>query len=326
MNNKKSGKKKFNNLDYDYREIGNLLDDRAFLMKELAELSEYDGEFEIKELRSGTYYYMHRRENGRLRSIRLGAASIGLYYTIIEGIQAVFDIKRKLREIDDKLAKLGYSKKSFPEETKRNIQSAKENMAEMVYCLAVIGGMDVSPDQIDDIIADRSIQGLSATDVRKILNLKSAWEFITEENAAHFETSSNMLFYIAELVNKGIYVNHARNNWDRRLFDRSILYIPSPIKCNDSDEIRNIVLKYADPAEKAFRLFEFCIERNIFEGSNELIAIILVNHFLIRSGAGLLTFRAYEVNEFLKMLDNWFNKRDKAELERFIKEKCMKIL
>ncbi|MBR6427019.1 MAG: hypothetical protein IKS28_04250 [Clostridia bacterium] len=324
MSHKKSGKENSNNTDYDYLEISYLLQDREYLKDALELLAEYDGEFEIKELRSGTYYYMHRRENGRLRSIRVGRACKSLEIELEAGTQNVFFIRKTLCGINEKLAKHGYSLKSLPEEAGRIIQSAKGNMAEMIYSLAVIGGMDVSPAQTEDVIEDRSIQGLSAMDVRKILNLKSAWEFVADENTAPFETNTNVLFYIAELVNKGIYTNCARNNWDRRLFDRSILYIPSPIKSNDSDEIRNIVSKYADPAETAFRLFDFCIERNYFEGFNEIIALIFVNRFLIRSGAGLITFPADDAIEFRKLLNDWLETGNSTKLEKFMKEKCLK--
>ena len=49
-----------------------------------------------------------------------------------------------------------------------------------IYDQAVLEGVATSFPQTEDIIENGKINGVSATDVQKILNLKHAWEFILD--------------------------------------------------------------------------------------------------------------------------------------------------
>lgn len=72
-----------------------------------------------------------------------------------------------------------------------------------IYDQAVLEGVATSFPQTEDIIENGKINGVSATDVQKILNLKHAWEFILDPDVIQSESDYYMVCHIARLVNEG---------------------------------------------------------------------------------------------------------------------------
>lgn len=70
-----------------------------------------------------------------------------------------------------------------------------------IYNQAVLEGVATSFPQKEDIIENGKVNGVSATDVQKILNLKHAWDFIIDKDVIQSETNYYMLCYIAKVVN-----------------------------------------------------------------------------------------------------------------------------
>ena len=72
-----------------------------------------------------------------------------------------------------------------------------------IYDQAVLEGVAISFPQTEEIIENRKVYGMTATDVQKILNLKHAWEFILDRDVVTSQTDYYMLSHIARLVNEG---------------------------------------------------------------------------------------------------------------------------
>ena len=72
-----------------------------------------------------------------------------------------------------------------------------------IYDQAVLEGVAISFPQIEEIIENRKVFGMNATDVQKILNLKHAWEFILDRDVVASRSDYYMLSHIAKLVNEG---------------------------------------------------------------------------------------------------------------------------
>ena len=63
-------------------------------------------------------------------------------------------------------------------EVRLNLEFARANMKSNIYDQAVLEGVSTTFPQTEDIIDNGTVNGMTASDVQKILNLKHAWEFI----------------------------------------------------------------------------------------------------------------------------------------------------
>lgn len=92
----------------------------------------------------------------------------------------------------------------------QNLDFARANMKANIYDQAVLEGVAASFPQTEEIIDNGKVNGMSATDVQKILNLKHAWEFILDRDVIQSETNYHMLCHIAKLVNEGFFYDGGR--------------------------------------------------------------------------------------------------------------------
>ena len=75
---------------------------------------------------------------------------------------------------------------------------------------AVLEGVATSFPQTEEIIENGIVNGVTATDVQKILNLKHAWEFILDRDVISYPTDYSILCHIAKLVNEGFFRDGGR--------------------------------------------------------------------------------------------------------------------
>lgn len=92
-------------------------------------------------------------------------------------------------------------------------------------CWAVLEGVATSFPQTEEIIENGIVNGVSAADVQKILNLKHAWEFILDQDVLQSETNYYMLCHIARIVNAGFFYDGEESE-EYRLPSAVLKYIP----------------------------------------------------------------------------------------------------
>lgn len=185
-----------------YSEIQELLRSRADLHARL-NLMPYDGTPEIKERGDGKYLFVRKRVAGKQTSTYVGAYTEELYNLLLRNAREAREIKKSLRSIEKQLAAVGYSEDELSVDVVNNIAFARANMKMNIYDQAVLEGVAISFPQTKEIIENRKVYGMTATDVQKILNLKHAWEFILDRDVVTSQTDYYMLSHIARLVNEG---------------------------------------------------------------------------------------------------------------------------
>ena len=62
-----------------------------------------------------------------------------------------------------------------------------------IYDQAVLEGVATSFPQTEDIIDNRTVNGMTANDIQKILNLKHAWEFILDNDVIQAKSDYYLL-------------------------------------------------------------------------------------------------------------------------------------
>lgn len=300
-----------------------LLNKRADLKARL-NLLPYDGTPEVKKQGDAKYLYIRKREAGRLSSTYVGAYSDTLYDLLLKNAAEAKAIRREMRKIERKLVELGYSADELPERVLQNIDFARANMKANIYDQAVLEGVATSFPQTAEIIENGIVNGMTAADVQKILNLKHAWEFILDKDVLASRTDYYLLCRIARLVNEGFFWEGGRIRGVPVTIGGTSYAPPLPHESDVKDSIAKIVAKEGDEVEKAIELCLYCMKTQIFLDGNKRAAVIFANHYLIAHGGGLIVIPEKAVPDFKKLLVDYYEGDDIARIMSFMKEKCRK--
>ena len=308
-------------MDYQYLEMQELLQQRADYTARL-KLLPYDGTPEIKERDGAKYLYVRRRVAGKLTSTYVDVFSDDLYAALLRYVREARELKREIRRIEKRLAELGYATEELSDKVILNIDFARANMKANIYDQAVLEGVATSFPQTEDILENGRVNGVSANDVQKILNLKHAWEFVMDRDVIATKTDYYILCHIAKLVNEGFYAEGGRIRGVPVTIGGTSYIPPLPIELDVKEQIAAIVAEEAEPIEKAIRLCLYCMKTQIFNDGNKRAAVIFANHYLIGQAAGLLVIPEKDVPEFKKLLVRYYEDKDNGEIVEFMKAKC----
>ncbi|MBE5886601.1 MAG: cell filamentation protein Fic [Lachnospiraceae bacterium] len=304
-----------------YAEIQELLQQRADIQARL-NLMPYDGNPEIKEVNGTKYLYIRKRVAGKLTSTYVDVYSDALYQLLLRNAKERKDLNKSIRKINKELIGFGYEDKELSLRVLQNIDFARANMKANIYDQAVLEGVATSFPQTEDIIENGQVNGVSATDVQKILNLKHAWEFILDRDVIRSESNYHMLCHIAKLVNEGFFYDGGRIRGIPVQIGGTSYVPPLPIETVVIERIEEIRKQDKEPIEIAIELCMYCMKTQVFKDGNKRASVIFANHYLIAQGSGFLVIPEKEVPEFKKLLIEYYEGAPLEMIGVFLREKC----
>ena len=302
-------------------EIQKLLNDKADLQAQI-NISAFDGSIEIKTVNEQKYIYVRKREAGKYKSTYIDKYSEELYALAINQAQQIREIKKRLRKIEKELANLGYTESELSPRVKLNIDFARANVKNLIYDQAVLEGVSTTFPQTETILENGEVNGVKATDVQKILNLKHAWEFIVDPDVVASPCNYYMVSHIARLVNEGFYENGGSVRGVPVTIGGSSYVPPIPNELDVKERINEIINSGMEDIDIAIELTLYCMKTQIFIDGNKRASIIFANHFMIGKGIGLLVVPENMVPEFKTLLVAYYEGRNEDEIREFLKNKC----
>ncbi len=305
----------------DFDEIQSLLQEKADCQARI-NLIPYDGSPEIKENVSGKYLYMRKRVGSRLKSEYVDVYSDELYQLLLRNSRELKELRRRIRKIEKALSNLGYNASELEQRVLQNLDFARANMKANIYDQAVLEGVATSFPQTEDIIDNGIVNGMTANDVQKILNLKHAWEFIMDTDVVQAKSDYYLLCHIAKLVNEGFYSEGGRIRGVPVSIGGGRYKPPIPVETNVKEKISDILESGQPAIDIAVHLCMYCMKTQVFIDGNKRASVIFANHYLIAHGQGLLVIPEEHVPEFKKLLVRYYEGEDIDVISTFLKEKC----
>ncbi len=310
-------------MDNNYPQIQELLQQRADFQARLT-LLPYDGNPEVKEQDGKQYLYVRKRVGSRNTSTYVGVYTEPLHQLLLRNAREARMLRKHIRQIDRQLAELGYSDAALSPRVQLNLDFARANMKSNIYDQAVLEGVATSFPQTEDIIENGKVNGVTATDVQKILNLKHAWEFILDPDVLCYPSDYSILCHIAKLVNEGFFSDGGRIRGVPVTIGGTHYVPPLPIESVVQERLESILQMDCPADEKAIRLCLYCMKTQIFNDGNKRTAVIFANHFLISHGGGMLIIPEKEVPTFKRLLIAYYEDRDRTEIVAFMKKQCVR--
>lgn len=301
--------------------IQRLLHEKADYQARL-NLIPYDGTPEVKENKSGKYLYIRKRINGKLTSTYVNVFSDDLYQLLLRNSREARELRKQIRRIDKELAVNGYVEEELSPNVILNLDFARANMKTNIYDQAVLEGVATTFPQTEEIIDNGTVNGMTADDVQKILNLKHAWEFILDKDVIRADSNYYLLCHIAKLVNEGFFFDGGRIRGIPVSIGGTNYIPPIPIESEVSEQISEIIHSGKDAIDIAIDLCMYCMRTQIFVDGNKRAAVVFANHYMIAHGSGLIVIPEDFVPQFKKILVSYYESADITEISSFLKEKC----
>ena len=301
--------------------IQDLLQARADYQARL-NLIPYDGTPEIKENSSGKYLYVRKRIGGRLTSTYVDKYSEALYQLLLRNTKEARELKKQIRRVDRELATNGYVGDELSTDVIVNLDFARANMKSNIYDQAVLEGVATTFPQTEEIKENGTVNGMTADDVQKILNLKHAWEFILDKDVIQTESNYYLLCHIAKLVNEGFFFDGGRIRGVPVSIGGTSYVPPIPMESQVKEHIDEIIGSGKETIDIAIDLCMYCMRTQIFIDGNKRASVIFANHYLIAHGLGLIVIPENHVPEFKKKLVVYYESADIEEIRDFLKDKC----
>lgn len=301
-------------------DIINLKQDKQALEQRLSEL--VYGSVEIRKRGEKKYLYVHQRLNGRVISRYVGEYSQDLYNLILTNNTTAKELKQRLKDVSAKLATLGIKESPLRPAIEVNIDLAKRMLVDSIYDQAILEGVATTFVETERIISGGIVQGMTQSDMLKIVNLKHAWEFILSEEVITSESNFALLSQINRLVEEGFYYGAGKiRGVPVRISGTS--WQPSiPIESQIKEELAKILTRKISNLDKAIDLLLYIMRRQIFIDGNKRTAVIFANHFLIARGLGIIAIPAELADEYKRLLLHHYETGKKEEIAKFLQEKC----
>lgn len=306
-----------------FNEIQLLLQQKADFQARI-NLIPYDGNPEIKENTSGKYLYMRKRVGSRFTSTYVGIYSDDLYQLLLRNAKELKELRRNIRKIEKQLSVLGYKSSDLDLRVIQNLDFARANMKSNIYDQAVLEGVATSFPQTEDIIDNGTVNGMTANDIQKILNLKHAWEFILDTDVIQANTDYYLLCHIAKLVNEGFFSDGGRIRGIPVTIGGSSYKPPLPIESIVKEKIQEILSSTESVIDIAINLCMYSMKTQIFIDGNKRASVIFANHYLIAHGQGFLVIPEEHVPEFKKKLVAYYEGERIEVISKFLKDNCWK--
>jgi len=303
-------------------------DEMQALLREKADISArlslipYEGTPEIKDIKGRKYLYTRKRVGSRVTSSYVGVYSDELYQILLRTTKDARELRKQIRKIEKRLTELGHQEGKLSARILDNLDFARANMKANIYDQAVLEGVATSFPQTEEIIENGKVNGVTASDVQKILNLKHAWEFVLDRDVIQAKSDYYVLCHIARLVNEGFFADGGRIRGVPVTIGGSSYVPPLPIEIDVKEGIEKILQSDADDIEKAIRLCLFVMRTQVFIDGNKRAAVIYANHFLIAHGQGFLVIPEVHVSEFKKLLISYYESADISIISAFLRGKC----
>ena len=275
------------------------------------------------EIRDNKYIYIHRRNAGQQTTRYVGEYSDELYNLIIRNNIEAKNIKRELKAVQHELHELGFTKRNLNNNVKRNLDFVKRNLTLTIQSQAILEGVATTFAETEAIIEGSRVRGMTEQDIRKIINMKHAWEFILDDDVITAPDNFALLAEVNKLVEEGFYYNAGKlrdvpvkiggSNWSPEI----------PIESRVTENLNNILKTKSSNIDKAINLALFVMRSQLFIDGNKRTAIIFANHFLVQHGLGLLYIPEEKIDQFKRLLVEYYETNKKSTIINFLKTNCL---
>lgn len=198
----------------------------------------------------------------------------------------------------------------------QNLFLAKKKWDENVYCGMRMENRAVTFPQTKTILEGVNVPNVHLDDIQAILNMRDSWRYLLQTISEPLS-----LDYICKL-NEFIARNEALEWGKLRTGSVGISgteYIsPIPDKEKVITELENILNADTTTTDKALNVFTWGARSQLFWDGNKRTSLVAANKILISAGAGMLTIKESNMQQFNELLVDFYNTGNPDKVKEFL--------
>ena len=203
----------------------------------------------------------------------------------------------------------------------QNIFLAKKVLVTSIYTSVKIEGLNTTFPETQTILDGVNVPNVKLDEINCILNLRDAWNYVLSNI-----NDNNSLEYLCK-INSYVSRNESLEWGVLRTGKVGIFgtdYIPDiPKKDNIVKNIDSILKENISITERSIKLMLYLMRSQIFWDGNKRTSMIMANKIMIENGKGIIIIKEEYVNEFNKLLNDYYNTNDMNEISQFINNSCI---
>lgn len=202
----------------------------------------------------------------------------------------------------------------------QNIFLAKRNLVDNIYANARMEGLNITFPQTKTILEGVNVPNLKIDEIQCVLNLRDAWKYVIDNIKEEFNI--DFICKINELVarNESIEWGKLRNGGVEITGTEYVPVIPD--EENVKEQIAQI-LKIENTTEQAIEYMLYGMRSQLFWDGNKRTSTICANKIMIENGNGIIKVSDNHLEEFIKLLSEFYTTNDKSKIKKFIYENCI---
>ncbi len=202
----------------------------------------------------------------------------------------------------------------------QNLFLAKEELVSNIYNSARLEGINITYEETKKVLEGLNVPNLRLDEINCILNLRDAWNF----TLSNIDTDVTLDFICK--VNSFVSRNESLE-WGvlrtGKVGINGVDYIPNiPEREDVIVNIENI-LKEENINSRSLNLMLYLMRSQLFWDGNKRTAMIVANKLLISNGCGIISIKEDDINEFNKLLTEYYNTGNKEKIIPFLYDKCI---
>ena len=143
------------------------------------------------------------------------------------------------------------------------------------------------------------------------------------KNVVIEKTNFNLLCEINKIVEQGFYYNAGKLRNVPVSIGGTSWKPEFPIESIIKENLEEITTSDLNDIDKAIEILLYVMKKQIFIDGNKRTAVIFANHYLISKGLGIIVIPAEMVEEYKKLLIDYYEGKDEKKIKKFLKEKCL---
>ncbi len=202
-----------------------------------------------------------------------------------------------------------------------NIFVAKRNIIDYIWKSANLEGIVVTYPETESIYNGLSIHNFKVNDIIAINNLKHAWQFVLEN--IDYPTDYPFLCEINRKVGGEHLIRNAGFIRNAPVSKGGTDWKPDmPIESQIKEQLKEI-LSIQNETDRSLTLMLYCMRKQIFFDGNKRTAMLVANHVMISSGAGIISVPIKCQGEFREMLIKFYESGEMEHLKEFLWANCI---
>ena len=197
---------------------------------------------------------------------------------------------------------------------------AKRNIVDNVYANARMEGINVTFPQTQTILEGVNVPNLKIDEIQVILNLRDAWNYVI--NNVNKELNLDFICKVNEFVarNESLEWGKLRNG---KVTISGTDYIPEIPEKEKVEENIIKILNIENATERAIEYMLYGMRNQLFWDGNKRTSTIIANKILIENGAGIIKVSDKNLEEFNKLLSEFYTTNNKERIKEFLYNKCI---